>query len=194
VLGKARSFAEKWLSAPGAVDGDRAAVALPLAARDGDAKLFDRIVARLKSDASPAERVLAVTAIGAFNSPDLVRRALDLVLDGTVRAQDQGYVFFGLFGRSETRKAAFDVVAERLDAFLDRIPPFARRRLIPIIARSCSAEEVERARALLVPRLASLEGADRGLAQALEEGGRCAALRAHHEPQLSAWLARRPHR
>jgi alanyl aminopeptidase len=194
VLGKARILADKWLTAPSAVDGDRAAIALPLAARDGDAKLFDRIVAVLKGDPTPAERVLAVGAIGAFSSPDLVRRALELILDGTVRAQDQGYVLGGLFGRSETRGVAFGVVAERLDAFLERIPPFARRRLVPVIARSCSAEEVERARALLTPRLAVLEGADRGFAQSLEEGARCAALRAHHEPPLTAWLDRRPHR
>ncbi|HEX7671073.1 MAG TPA: M1 family aminopeptidase, partial [Polyangiaceae bacterium] len=190
VLTKARLLAAKWLTAPASVDGDRAAIALPLAARDGDAKLFDRVKAHLSADAAPTERVIAVSALGAFTSEPLVRRALELVLDGTVRIQDQVYVFAGLFGRSETREIAFGVVTERLDAFLTRIPPFARRRIVPLIARTCTTEGVERARALFTPRLASLEGADRGFAQALEEGGRCAALRAGQGPKLAAWLGR----
>jgi alanyl aminopeptidase len=190
VLAKARVLADKWLTSPAAVDGDRAAIALPLAARDGDAKLFDRVKAHLSADATPAERVIAVSALGAFTSEPLVRRALELVLDGTVRIQDQVYVFASLFGRSETREIAFGVVAEHLDAFLARVPPFARRRIVPLIASTCTAEGVERARALFTPRLASLEGADRGFAQALEEGGRCAALRAGQGPKLSAWLGR----
>jgi hypothetical protein len=118
----------------------------------------------------------------------LVRRALGKVLDGTVRAQDQIYVYAGLFARSEARPAAFATVAERPDEYLNRIAPFTRRRIVPFIARSCSPEETARAHALIAPRLASIEGADRGFSQAEEDGARCFVRRTHHAPLLAAYL------
>jgi aminopeptidase N len=187
-LAKARAVTERWLGDPNAVDGDSAAVALPLAARNGDAGLFERFLARLTKAGTPAERVLALNALAAFSDPKLVRRALELVLDGTVRVQDQLYIFRGVFGRSDVRKNAFEIVAERLDQFLQKVPPFARGRVVPLFARSCSDQEGERARALFEPRLSTLEGADRGLAQALEATHRCSALREHHRGPLGAWL------
>jgi alanyl aminopeptidase len=186
-LSKARAVAERWLSNPDAVDGDEAAVALPMAAAEGDAALFDRFVARLRAARTPTERVLSLAAIGAFADPALVRRALDLVVDGTVRSQDQQYVFRAVFGRPATRGEAFAYVADHTDAVLAKIPPFYRGRLIPTIARSCSDEDAERARALFEPRLGTLEGADRGLAMALESSHRCAAFKAHHAGPLGRW-------
>jgi alanyl aminopeptidase len=188
-LAKARAVAERWLQDPAAVDGDVASVALPLAAIGGDAGLFERFKTRLTSAKTPVERVLALNALASFTDPMMVRRALELVLDGTVRVQDQVYIFRGVFARSTTRDIAFQTVRERVDDYLAKIPPFARGRVLPAFARGCSEADAERARALFEPKLASLEGADRGLSQALEATHRCAALRDHHRQPLGAWLA-----
>jgi alanyl aminopeptidase len=190
VIASARKLASAWLDDAKAAPGDLAAIALPLAAKHGDGALFERIVKRLKQEGvSPEERVIAVTALGEFREPALVKRAIELLMDGTIRTQDQLYVLRGLFSRRETRTLAFQAVAERLDTFLARIPPFARRRVVPVLAGAGGEEESTRARALLEPRLASLEGADRGFSQALEEASRCGAFRAHHAPALARWLS-----
>ena len=81
------------------------------------------------------------------------------------------------------------MVAERVDQFLAKIPPFARGRSLPAFARACTDADAERARKLFEPRLGSMEGADRALAQALETAHRCAAIREHHRAPLGAWLA-----
>jgi alanyl aminopeptidase len=188
-LAEARAIADKWLANPDAVDGDAAAMALPLASADGGAALFGRFLARLRGAKTPTERVLALSAIGAFGDPALVRRALDLVVDGTVRSQDQQYIFRAVFGRPAPRAEAFAYVAHHTDAVLGKIPPFNRGRAIPTLARSCSDADGESARALFEPRLGTLEGADRGLAVALESTHRCAALRAHHAAPLGEWLS-----
>jgi alanyl aminopeptidase len=133
--------------------------------------------------------VLALSALSSFTDPALVRRALELVLDGTVRVQDQFYVFRGAFGRSQVRDAAFQIVAENVDQYLAKIPPFARGRMLPAFARGCSDADAQRAKALFEPKLGALEGADRGLAQALETTHRCAAQREHHRVPLGTWLA-----
>jgi alanyl aminopeptidase len=190
VLARARELADRWLASSSSVDGDRASIAVPLAARYGNAALFDRLVAKLAADPTPADRFIAVSALAQFSDPALVSRVLELVLSSAVRAQDQVYVYAGLFSRNEARRAAFETLAAKVDEFLGRMPPFARRRIVHIVARSCSKEETDRAHVLLAPRLASIEGADRGFAQAEEEGARCAAFRAYHGPRLTAYLAR----
>jgi aminopeptidase N len=194
VLARAQKLASAWLDDPRSVQGDLAAMALPLAAMQGDGVLFDRIVKRLKAGVTPEDRVTAVSALGEFRDPALVGRAIELLSGsgqdaGTIRTQDQLYVLRGLFSRGETRSVAFQAVAARLDAFLDRIPPFARRRIVPILAEACGEEESARARALIAPRLASLEGADRGFLQAQEVASRCGAFRQHHAPVLARWLS-----
>jgi alanyl aminopeptidase len=186
---RARAVAERWLQDPTLVDGDVASVALPLAAIAGDAGLFERFKTRLTSAKTPVERVLALTALSSFTDPLLVRRALELVLDGTVRVQDQFYVFRGVFARATTRDIAFQTVRERVDDYLAKIPPFARGRMLAFVARGCSDAEADRARALFEPKMASLEGADRALSQALESTRRCGALREHDRQLLGAWLA-----
>ncbi|HVW29927.1 MAG TPA: M1 family aminopeptidase [Polyangiaceae bacterium] len=188
-LARARGVADRWLQDPASVDGDIASVALPLAAMSGDAGLFERFKTRLSTAKTPVERVLSLTALSSFTDPSLVRRALDLVLDGTVRAQDQAYIFRGVFARSAVRDVAFGIVRDRVDDFLAKIPPFARGRTIPTFARGCSEAESQRARALFEPKIASLEGADRGLSLALESTHRCAALREHERQPLGAWLS-----
>jgi alanyl aminopeptidase len=188
-LGKAKALTERWLTEPTTVDGDAASVALPLTAMSGDAALFERFRTRLASARVPSERVLALTALSAFTDPALVRRALELMLEGTVKIQDQLYVFRGVFGRAATRGTAFEVVSEHIDQFVAKIPPFARGRLLPAVAHACSDADADKARGLLGPRLSTLEGADRGLAQALESTHRCAAFRDHHRAGLDAWLA-----
>jgi hypothetical protein len=189
VVDRARKLSSAWLDDPRSVQGDQAATALPLAAKNGDAALFDRIVKRLKEGVTPEERVIAVSALGEFRDAGLVKRSIELLVDGTIRTQDQLYVLRGLFSRRETRSHAFQAVAERVDTFLSRIPPFARRRVVPILARACGEEESTRARTLVAPRLPSLEGADRGFSQALEEASRCGAFRDHHAPLLARWLS-----
>lgn len=186
---RARAVAERWLQDPTLVDGDVASVALPLAAISGDAGLFERFKTRLISAKTPVERVLALSALSSFTDPLLVRRALELVLDGTVRVQDQIYIFRGVFSRVSTRDIAFQTVRERVDDYLGKIPPFARGRMLAFMARGCSDAEAERARTLFEPKMASLEGADRALSQALESTHRCGALREHDRQLLGAWLA-----
>jgi alanyl aminopeptidase len=193
VIEQARKIALAWLSDPRSVHGDQAIVALHLAAKNGDDQLMDKVVERIKAASSPEERVLAVGALGAFRSRAQVKRALDLLLDGTIRTQDQFYVLRSLFADRKVRDVAFQSISDRLDAFLDKIPPFNRRRVIPLMARSCGEEEVQRVRALLSPKLAGLEGADRGFAQAIEEGARCGGFRAHHAPLIDKWTGSARH-
>ncbi|HEX4475101.1 MAG TPA: M1 family aminopeptidase [Polyangiaceae bacterium] len=192
VLAIATTFARAWLEHPKTVDGDTASIAVPLAAIHGDAALFDAFLRRLGAPATPEERVLAITGLASFTDPALVDRTLGLLLDGTIRAQDQIYVVRRLFRRPKVRERAFAFIAAHIDALLPKLPSQMASRMVSIVSRACSPEEVDRAEALFRPRLASLEGADRALNQSIEIGRRCIAFKARHEAPFAKRLGVKP--
>lgn len=192
VLAEARARATAWLERPGAVPADTARVALPLAARKGNAALFERLLAVLKSAATPEIRLLALSGLCGFEDPTLVRRTLDLTLDGTIRAQDLRYVFPPLTQRRATRDTTFAWIEAHFDEVTPKMPSSQVSRFIRLGGALCDAERMRGLQAFLQPRVERLEGAAKDLRQAVEEGLRCATLAARERDATSAWLARRP--
>jgi alanyl aminopeptidase len=180
--------AERWLTDPASADADVAGAALAVRARRGDVALFERILARFRSAASPEQRLIALAGLTAFDDPKLLERTLGMVLDGTIKAQDVRYVFPPLFDRRASRELAYGFIEGHF-ADLERVlPPSVLGRLVWIMAGLCDAERIARARAFFEPRVSKLEGADKHLSQAREAGELCAAFAAAHKPTLSTFL------
>ncbi len=189
-LAEARKHAEAWLADPASVEGELAAIAVPLAARSGDAVMVDRLVARLAGAASPEARVVALTGLSSLTDPALIRRALGLTLDGTIKVQDLRYVFSPYFARPETKDLVYEWVTANFDALAKRVPQFVLGRFVWAAASRCDDAQVEAARSFFAERVAQIEGAERQLAQAVEAGRRCAAMARVQRPKVEAWLER----
>src|SRR5690606_26321417 len=87
-LKAAREVAEQVLHDPEQVTPALVAQSLTIAALAGDTKLHDGLVALLGSTRSPSLRDSVVRALAAFRDPQLLGRSYDLLLQGTLRAQD----------------------------------------------------------------------------------------------------------
>jgi alanyl aminopeptidase len=190
-LGEAGRRARVWLAAPSPDGMDLARIAVPLAAKHGDAALFDRLLGVVKHPPTPEIRVLAVNALGRFDDRAMIERTLALVLDGTIKTQDLRYLFpsIGL------RRAARDVVHPWLERHFDELarlfPSFIAWRLVRMVPALCDADSVHAAEAFLRPRAAKLEGLETNLRQSVEEGLRCAALAGAARTDATRWFARR---
>jgi len=188
---EARRRARAWLDSPAGVDADLARIALPLAAKRGDAALFDRLRAVVKQPPTPEARVIAIGALAAFDDPALIERTLGLMLDGTIGAQDLRYLS-PLFG---VRRAGRDLVYAWLEQHFDELarmyPSYVMGRVVRVASLLCNPGRVDAAEAFLGPRVAKLEGVEKDLRQSVEEGRRCAAL-ADAGAHLSDWLLGRP--
>jgi alanyl aminopeptidase len=191
VLREAARIADASLAAPLTANADIARVAVPLAAKRGDATLFDRLLAALRSPPSPEIRVLALSGLAGFDDRALVERALALALDGTIKAQDLRY----LFPAMGLRRAARDVTQAWIEAHIDELgrlfPAFLIGRFVRVTAALCDDGRVGTAEAALRPHLAKVEGVDKDLRQSVELGHRCAALAAAERAGTAAWLGGR---
>ena len=190
VLAEARKRASAWLDRADAVSSDVARVALPLAARKGDLRLFERLLTVLRNAPTPEIRLLALAGLAGFEDATLVRRTLDLTLDGTIRAQDLRYVFPPLAQRRATRETTFAWIQAHFDELAPRMPSSQLPRFLRLAGALCDEERIRSMHEFLQPRAARFEGTGKDVRQAREEGMRCATLAAREKVATSEWLRR----
>jgi aminopeptidase N len=78
------------------------------AARHGDNKTFDKLLKLHNDSTSSEERMTLCSALTAFEQPELIRRALDIVTTDTVRLQDAAYWIIYSFGNRHARVITWD--------------------------------------------------------------------------------------
>jgi hypothetical protein len=189
VLAEATRRAALWMADPAKTDPETAELALVLAAKRGDAAMYDHLITLLKRPAAPVVHRLARTALRAFHAASMVERTLDLTLDGTLK--DPLDLLLGFFRRQETALPAHAWVEKHFD---ELIKTSANVPYVLAMApmNLCSAERVRAVEAFLRPRLEKL-GRAADLQKWVESGLRCAALAGKETEAMTAWLTGRGH-
>ncbi|MEM7350462.1 MAG: M1 family metallopeptidase, partial [Acidobacteriota bacterium] len=144
VLAASQSLAQTYLEG-GEVDSALAGVALQLAARRGDRKLFDTYTQRLESAESPAERQRFLGAIGHFTGSELQKAALSYSLQGPLRPNELFTPTRGVATTVAGRDLAYLWLTENYGAVIQRVPPMFAA-FLPFFADGCSAERIEKAK------------------------------------------------
>ncbi len=124
---------EAWLVRRDAVDGEVGAAAVGVVAATGGAAEFERFVELYHHAASPQDEVRFLRAAVSVPDPDAAARALEMVLDGTVRRQDSPWVLAGLIGHRDTGPATWELVKHRWDEVIATPPPQTVRRVIDYV-------------------------------------------------------------
>ncbi|MBI2395738.1 MAG: M1 family metallopeptidase [Deltaproteobacteria bacterium] len=174
---------------PEAVDPNLAGLALSVAAEDGDAKLFDAILAHLARTDDASVRFRLLSAIGAFRDPTLVARAQALTLDERLHTSELFVPLSVQLGAVETRESAWAWLRTNFDAVVARLSP-ARAGWLPYHVRFCDPAHADEVEAFFSPRIAALEGGPRNLATSLESMRLCIARRNAHDESLRAFFAK----
>jgi len=93
VLAEAGQIAQKYIADPTSVDPTLGQTALAIAARNGNAGLFDMLQKVSETSTNPEYQVGALRLLAQFSDPALVRRSLDYAASGKVRNQDAAIQF-----------------------------------------------------------------------------------------------------
>jgi alanyl aminopeptidase len=157
------------------VDADLAEVALAAAARRGDARVQVELERQLFAAGDGDVRRRLLSAIANTRDPALVQRALDLALDTRLRNNERLATLRPLFESVATRDRAWEWLEAHFDA-LAALLPDRYAGAIPKLPRICDSARADRVRAFFGPRVATLTGGPRILAQALEDAANCASL------------------
>ncbi len=177
--------AERWMREPRSVEGDTAAVALPVASRRANAARFEALQAMLaRAENTPQDRALILHALVSFDDPALVRRAYDLALTDTIRVQDLRV----LFGRANASPAARALLLtwarEHADALTARLGRNTRA-LVGALGGLCDDDAIREAERFLDERVGTIEGAARQLRLTAAAARTCAAVRARESSRAT---------
>lgn len=181
---EATKRADAFAKDPKSVRREIAPLALSIAARSGDASRWDGIVAFVEKVKTPEDRSLAVAALGAFGSPELLRKSLDLVRSGRLRMQDLSTLADEVSQRRASRPVFYAWVKEHMAELKTKLPSFFVARFADLPDEMCTAAERADAETFLTGALAEVEGAERPLKQALEASQNCIDLRAREAERM----------
>ncbi|WP_284616879.1 M1 family metallopeptidase [Aquabacterium humicola] len=161
--------------------GERPGAALlATAAIDGDAALFDALLAEARRTRDAQERAELFSALGRFRAPALAQRARELLLDPTIDFQEVGPAVLAAHNETPVlRDGLLPFLSQRHEQLARRMGRDDPGWLPTYLDRACSsgdAERIERVFARHAPRYA---GGTHTLAQTLEAVRQCVAWRAH---------------
>ncbi|MGE0449800.1 MAG: M1 family metallopeptidase [Vicinamibacterales bacterium] len=166
---------------------------IAVAASNGDATLWNALVAAAREAQSPGERERYLFALTQFTDPDLIAQGLDLSLGDEVRSQDTAR-FLGRFLRNPAATAQAWAFVKRNWARLEPRITIAGgdSGLVQSLSGFCSAEARRDIRRFFTEH--KLPRASRALEQTLETIDGCVALREKGTPAVTQWLDARRER
>ena len=190
VLAQAREISARYLADPGSVEATLGQAALSVAARHGDAALFDQLQQVYETSTNPEFQEGALRLLTQFENPALVQRSLDYALSGKVRNQDSIIQFAIALRIDENRDRAWKYIQDNWEKVQTQLTPEMGGYLVHSTGNFCSAD----ARASVEKFFAAhkVPSADQSLKHALENIDGCIELRKLQEPKLKQWLAAQP--
>jgi aminopeptidase N len=186
-LQRARDTTNQYLDGKLAADPTLLSTAIQLAATHGDRELYDRMLARMRSDADPTEQQRFRNALGRFTEPELIRRTIALVFSEEVKVQDKTTVLTILLANPRARATTWQTIKDRWPDLEKRLGVFQG---VPDVVEATAAfcdpaarDDVQR-----FFETHKVRAAERALRQSLERMNSCIALRDRTLAPLSAFL------
>ncbi|MCC7072484.1 MAG: M1 family metallopeptidase [Deltaproteobacteria bacterium] len=163
------------------IPADLKGLAIAAAVKVGGAPVFDTLVERLGKESDSTMRRYLLGALGGVDDEALAARARALSLDARLKVNEVLSPLWSQGSDVRTRDATWTWTKEHLDALSARLPETFGRDNLPYLASGfCSEERAAEVSAFFAPRVPTVPGMERSLAQAVEGIRLCAAKATVH--------------
>jgi aminopeptidase N len=190
VLAQAHEISEKFVTNPSSVDPTLGETALAVAARNGDATLFNELQKIYETSTNPEVQISALRLLARFEEPALVQRSLDYAVSGKVRNQDAAIQLAISLRGENTRELAWDYVQSHWDKVQAQLTTEMGGILVGSTASFCTAQARDNVENFFATH--KVAAANVSLKHAVEGINGCIELRSLQEPQFKSWLAVQP--
>ena len=190
VLAQASQIAEKYIADPGSVDPTLGQTALAIAARNGDASLFDRLQKVYETSTNPNFQETALRLLAEFENPSLVQRSLEYASSDKVRNQDAAIQFSISLQVPATRDQAWGYIKTHWDKVQAQLTTESGAYVVSAAGSFCSAGDRDDVKSFFTTH--RVPATERTLKHAIERIDGCIEFRTLQEPKLKQWLAAHP--
>jgi aminopeptidase N/puromycin-sensitive aminopeptidase len=187
VIQQARTLVQQYMKDSGSVDGTLASAVIAVAARHGDAELYNQFKAQMKDAKSPEEYYRYFYALAEFPQTNLIQQTLDWTLTPEVRGQDL-FVLFSALGNPNGQTLTWDFMRQHYDEIEKKTGGGLGGMAIFMYAapQFCDAQKREQVEQFFQHH--SFPGTERNQKEAVETIDGCIALRGQQTNRLAAWL------
>jgi aminopeptidase N len=190
ILAEARELAEKYLANPASVDPTLRETALAVAARNGNAQLFDQLLHVYETSTNPEFQTSALRRLAEFEDPKLEERALDLAVSNKVRNQDAAFQLATALRIDQNRGQAWRFIQTHWDRVQAQFTANMGAELVGSTQAFCSPSDRDNVEQFFATH--KVAASEQALKHAIEHINGCIELRALKEPELKTWLASQP--
>ena len=187
---EAKLRAMAFLNDHESVSADTAAIALKHAARRGDVT-FEQLEVRLRSAGSPAVRIAAIEALASLGDEAAFRKTLELLMNGTIRAQDGVYVARAAAESAATRKVLVAWLSDHLADVAKIMPGFGLARMLSTVQHICDVASRDEAAKKLGAALKAMGRSGRRLDESLEAASLCIDLRGRQAAATTVYFEKK---
>jgi len=182
----AGKLTDQAMQDPSSVDRELFSEALRVAASNGDAALYDAVLAHLKAAKTPEEQFIYRQALSLFSDPKLVARTLDYAISPEVRSQDSLLVIARVMRNPAGAKIAWDFVRAHWGEIENLGGAFGAGTIVGATSSFCDAGMRDEVKDFFGTHHAP--GSERTLKQSLESVNSCVDLKTEQLNQLASWL------
>jgi aminopeptidase N/puromycin-sensitive aminopeptidase len=185
-LAEARKIADKALADPSSVDHQIAGGAFAIAALNGDAEFYDKVVAALKNPKTPEEYYLYFFTLPQFTDPKLIERTLEFAVSPDVRSQDALQLVTSVMGNPAGQQQAWDFIRQHWPEIEKAGGPFASAQVVGATSVFCDAGLRDQVTEFFTAH--KVPAAERTYKQSIERINNCVDLKSQQESHLASWL------
>ena len=168
------------------LDPTLTAAAVQVSAANGDAALYDKVLAVSRNFGDPGEQVDALRLLARFRDPALVRRTLDLIASGEVRNQDSWTMLVELLRDRETRDEAWKYLRENWDKVSAQFTVSSGAEVVGATGAFCTVQQRDEVTSFFA--MHKVAAAERTLAKAVDSINDCIELQSVQKLKLHRWL------
>ena len=190
VIAQAKEIAEKYIQDPGQVDPTLSQTALTIAARHGDAELFDKLQHIYETSHNPEFQIGALRLLAEFESPTLEERALEYAVSGKVKNQDAAIQLAIPLQIPAERDLAWKFIQSHWDQVKSQLTTEMGEILVSSSGSFCTAAARDQVQDFYATHQVS--ATSMSLRHAIEQINGCIELRQAQTANLKDWLAEQP--
>jgi aminopeptidase N len=185
VMAWARQATEAYMTDPAAADPATLGSAMSLGVRGGDAALYEKFLAHMKTARTPDEYYMYLRNLSNFSDPKLAVRTAELFLSPEIKPQDT-YQLFSLIGNPDAQPAAWNYFKTHFKQIQDKAGAVLGTGMVAVVGAFC--DEQLRDDAVKFFTAAHVPGAERDLANGRERATACIELKRLQQSNLDAFL------
>ena len=186
LLSLSRQLAQRYLNNQG-VDAALIDQALAVAARSGDAALYQQVLQHAKTARSQEDYHRDLRTLAGFSAPELVQRTQEYALSPEVRSQDVVLSLLSpLMRNPAARDSTWSFVQQHWNSVVPRLDNYSTAALVEIMGAFCDASGRDSVQQFFQAH--PLGPAERALRLTAETIDNCIDLRRQQSPRLAAWL------